>query len=272
MLKSKSYWLLVLLVAALFSCKDGGGKKDTPPGDLLVRHVNAWKGDSLTMTFDYDEHGRVVRWHEAVASDWRGDRTVCMLRDGEGLLRQAIYVTRRSDITLDSLVYQVYYDAEKRPAYSVLVRNSGGGKAFYGDSNVYSYNADSRIIAAEEFTSAGDAGFVPQSKTEYTYDAWGNVLVEKAFVYGLTGYRWEYILEQEYDTSHVYPIYLGNEGVVLQLPASRHIVNNIVRTYREQGSSDTLRFSLTFDKKGRHVSYKVHHKDTVMSWGRCYYR
>jgi YD repeat-containing protein len=274
MLKAKLHWLLALmaLTAALFSCKNRG-KKDTPPGDLLVRHVNVWEGDSLTTTYDYDEHGRLVRWHETLASSVLGDGTVHMLRDSAGLLRQAIYVTRRSDITLDSLVYQVHYDTAGRPAYSKLVRNNSGSEAYNRDSTAYSYNAQNRIIAAEEFTfSQEHAAYVPLSKTEYTYDALGNVLVEKAFVYGLTGNQLQYILAQEYDTTHGYPIYMGNEGVVLQLPASRNVVTNIIRTNRGAESSDTLAFSFSFDRKGRPLSYRVYQKNEIVSWGRSYYR
>ncbi|MBC1521206.1 DNRLRE domain-containing protein [Listeria aquatica] len=180
-------------------------------GNQLV----SWNGETLT----YDENGNRVSDGKFVYAWDTGDRLASVTKKGESK-PFATYTydddNRRLSKTVDGVVTNYHYDGD---SIDVLYETDASGKVtrqyVYSDNNVrlamkmngktltYHYNAHGDVVALTD-----EAGKVV---AKYAYDAWGNVLSNKAETteakanpYGYAGYTYDAELGQYYLMARYY--------------------------------------------------------------------
>lgn len=215
---------LVAATAALllFSCKkeksfdpDGSNTSGNTGSGLLERKVTKFGTDSITTFYEYDPQRRLILYQTGgVVSGTSTEVQLRFIRNAHGIIQKSILKTDFfASFGIDSIVRMVHYDASKA-RYSSMVAAYFDGFDDVQDSTVFSYNSAGKITGVEYFYDYGTGIYQKDGKTEYTYDAAGNVTKEKNYAYNAGAYEAYEESMYEFDNK-TNPIFLGNEGFVL---------------------------------------------------------
>ena len=218
----KSLAIAVVSVVLLFSCKKersfdpddnpGGGPA---AGNLLARTVTKFGTDSIGTFYEYDAQKRLVIYKTGgslLGSTIEAE--IKLVRNSQGIIQKSILKTDFfASMGIDSIVRIVHTNAQS--GYSSMVAAYFDGFDDVKDSTIFSYNTSGKINMVEYYYDDG-TGYQKDGKTEYTYDATGNVVKEKNYFFNTASNGYEAYDESVYEfDSKTNPIFLGNEGFVL---------------------------------------------------------
>lgn len=219
----------VTIVTTLFliSCKkdksfdpnnpNGGGGGGTTTTVLAKTVTQLQGGDSLRVIYSYDNQKRFISYISEESD--QGDvyhSELKFIRNAQGIVQKM--VIKADDLAaagIDSIFYKINYNTGLS-RYTSSVLTFDDGTDIFRDSTVYTYNSSGKISQTEEFQDAGTGVYVKVSKTEFTYNAAGNVTREKVYYFDDTTntYLPYYQDDYEYDAK-VNPLILGNEAFLL---------------------------------------------------------
>jgi hypothetical protein len=206
----------------LFSCQKersfdpngntGGGGSST---GLLARTVTKFGTDSIGTFYEYDSQKRLIVYK--TGGNLLGstiEAEIKLVRNSQGIIQKSILKTDFfASMGIDSIVRIVHTNAQSR--YSSMVAAYFDGSDDVKDSTIFSYNTAGKINLVEYYYDDG-TGYKKDGKTEYTYDANGNVAKEKNYFFNTASNGYEAYDESVYEfDSKINPIFLGNEGFVL---------------------------------------------------------
>lgn len=230
----------------LFSCKkeksfdpnnpNGGSGGGTVTPTLLIKTVTKLPGnDSLRVFYTYDNQKRFISYKsEEYSSGSLVKGEVKFIRNTQGIVQKVVI---KSDdlagVGIDSIFYAVRYNTGTS-RYTSSVLTFDDGTDIFRDSTAFTYNAAGKISLSEEFVDDGTGTYEKYFKTEYTYNATGNVI--KAKNYYFDDMAGSYVAsdqdEYEYDAK-VNPLILGNEAFLLGDPSLASPNNQTKDTYTD---------------------------------------
>jgi hypothetical protein len=182
---------------------------------LLDRTVTKFGTDSITTSYDYDGQKRLILYKSG--GSFLGTFAEVQLkfvRNAQGIIQKSILKTDFfASMGIDSILRIVHYDVSKA-RYTSMAAAYFDGSDDVQDSTVFIYNTAGKITGIEYFSDYGTGTYDRDGKTEYTYDASGNVTKEKNYGYNAGAYEAYDESVYEFDNK-TNPIFLGNEGFVL---------------------------------------------------------
>lgn len=213
--------IAVTAALLLFSCEKERSfdpDNNTPGGNvgsgLLDRTVTKFGTDSITTSYEYDAQKRLILYKSGgMFLGTSGEVQLKFVRNAQGIIQKSILKTDFfASMGIDSIVRTVHYDVSKA-RYSSMAAAYFDGSDNVQDSTVFTYNAAGKIVGVEYFYDYATGTYMRDGKSEYTYDAAGNVSKEKNYGYNGT---YEPYDESVYEFDNkINPIFLGNEGFVL---------------------------------------------------------
>ena len=216
--------LLIAATAALllFSCKKERSfdpNNSNPGGNvgsgLLDRTVTKFGTDSITTSYEYDAQKRLVVYKSGgTIAGTSTEIQLKFIRNAQGIIQKSILKTDFfASLGIDSIVRVVHYDVSKA-RYTSMAAAYFDGSDDVLDSTVFTYNAAGKVTGIEYFYDYATGTYQKDGKSEYTYDAAGNVSKEKNYGYNNGAYEAYDESVYEFDNK-INPIFLGNEGFVL---------------------------------------------------------
>jgi hypothetical protein len=234
--------LIALSVLVLASCSKeksfedpnatpgSGGGTNVPKDSLLTRMVVDYGGgDSDVTVYGYDASRRFTSY--ALATESQGatfHKEIYERRNAQGIVTQTIQKddSLRLAYGVDSLVYNVNYNAATARYTSKVAALTISGFSLK-DSIAYTYDASGKLVTKEDFLSGNGSPYAPQQKSNFAYDASGNLNDVKFSAMSGTSYVLVYEDGYQFD-ANVNPLkMLGVESILIDLPElySVHNVN-----------------------------------------------
>jgi|SRR6476646_2612096 len=270
---------IILLISATFvfaKCHKDDPPPPPPPSgptdttaiskNLLASTTHTSDSGVNTRTFRYDSQNRLVWFSNTSTKANEFEDTSAIVRDAQGIIKQIVYRSDTSrkfpDPALDSVVYTLNYDAAtSKYTYKLLQYKSF--KVAFKDSTFYKYDAQNRIVTetTNYFDYKTTKTYQPASKSDYTYDANGNLTTINTIYYKVTSTSdYPFQINYTYDTTSVNLLNLGNEAIVVGLPQyySAHMPATMIGTYPQNPEfNQSLTYNYTYNTKYRPLKANI---------------
>lgn len=211
---------------------------------LLEKMVSAEGTDTLVMEYAYDAQKKLVREKETSNDPnfYAADKQIT--RNSQGIITKTVTRVTNTPSGFDATTETFYYYDAALARYTHTISYEVSASGTQKDSTVFRYNADGSLKEDELYImDAGGTIYDPRAKSEYTFDAAGNMLSQKYSIRsGTPVYEWTATYIYEYDLTRKYPLYLGVESALLNIGAK-----NIPRTFRVDHSDNQYDMLVTFD-------------------------
>lgn len=196
-----------------------GGGTTTVTGDLLVKiQQEVTRGGSKevsTTQISWDSNKRLKEY--SVSGMSNGQQVTAryrFTRASDGKITRAVEDNYPGYTNIDSIVRRVYYKpGTSQLAYTVSAQYTTVGEL--GDSSLFTYDANGRVNSKVVYMSAFGMS-MEQSKEEYTYDAAGNLTVQKMYAYNGVSFQLSTTMNYSYGT-HKAPMQLNEEAFIVAL-------------------------------------------------------
>ena len=240
----------------------GGGGGGTSNGQLLVKAVSVTGTDTTTVSVKWDSNKRLTQYISAgktngIVTDAKTD----IIRESNGNIKKMINSPMGAAGYIDSSISYVYYQPGtskiayvKNINYTVFLT--------FSDSVVITYNAAGKISAKETFFENFITGVMEkQSKSNYAYDAQGNLLTNTTLIADpVTGnYSPGITITNTYD-SHLAPASFGDDAFIVRGISEESISPNHLVKKVQTGSGTNLVLTMSqfqFNSFDRPVSETI---------------
>lgn len=187
-------------------------------GSLLTKIVSLSTTDTLTITYSYDSLKRLIK--VATVGISRGDKvdkSQFFLRDTSGKMVQYTEIEYSRNST-NALKYDTSYAKVHYPFgssnFDYVIEFANTSRTLISDSIAFTYT-NNKVTQFKVFygpLATGGAGTLA-AKSDFTYDASGNVISNKAYTYTNNVQTSSGEATYGYDTKKS-PLILGNEGFI----------------------------------------------------------
>ncbi len=224
-----------------------GGGGGTSNGNLLVKALSITGTDTTTINLKWDGNKRLVQYQSSGKTNGIAtDSKTNIIRENNGNIKKMINSPIGASGYIDSIVSFVYYHpgTSKITYIKDIIYTLAGS---FSDSVLITYNSIGKISVKEIYFENFITGVMEKlSKSNYTYDAQGNLITNTLSTPGATGnYILAVTISNSYD-SHLAPASFGDDAFIVRGLSEESVsINHIIKKVQTGSGTD---FTITMSQ------------------------